>query len=124
MESLEFKRKMHWNLTLENLIEKTMYLVNDDEMAGRVLRSEWLNEREYLRLWFKRSFNSQFGSIFRSHNNPSFFSRRLSRFSDIYTSNVTNLLNYPIDYHFIPKRIDLAHESFKFSSQLKSVVDF
>lgn len=123
MESVGFQRKMHWNLALENLIEKSMSLNNEDEISGRSLRSQWLDERENLRLWFKRSFNPQFGSIFRSHNNPSFFSRRLSRFSDIYTSNVTNLLNYPIDYHFIPKRIDLAHENFKFSGQVKSTLD-
>lgn len=119
MESLEYQRKMQWLLTLENLIEKSMHIVNGDEANCRALREQWLDERESLKQWFKRSFNPHFGSIFRSHNNPSFFSRRLSRFSDIYTSNVTNLLNYPIDFHFIPKRIDLAHESFRFSSHIE-----
>jgi hypothetical protein len=111
MDSIEYQRKMRWILTLENLIEKSMHLSGDEKINSQQLRQQWLEERESLKLSNKRSFNPHFGSIFRSYNNPSFFSRRLSRFSDIYTSNVTNLLNYPIDFHFIPKRINLAHEN-------------
>lgn len=123
MESVEYQRKMHWFLTLEHLIEKTMHMSNGDRESSRTLRLEWLEEREAMKLWFKRRYNPYFGSIFRAHNNPTFFSRRLSRFSDLYTSNVTNLLNYPIDFHFIPKRIDLAHENFSFLSQIRSCID-
>lgn len=39
-------------------------------------------------------FNKQFGSVFRTHHNPTYFSRRLFRFADIYTSNISNLLHY------------------------------
>jgi hypothetical protein len=79
-------------------------------MTPDELKKSWLSEREELRVTGKNFFNPYFGSVFRASNNPSFFSRRLSRFADIYTSNVTNLLNYPIDCHFIPRRVDLAHE--------------
>lgn len=127
MNQLEYQRKCCWLVTLEQLIERSMFLLDDDmdskksddplvkkshlaNMSTSEIRMEFLKEREELKDFSKRSFNPQFGSIFRSYNNPSFFTRRLSRFADIYTSNVTNLLDYPIDCHFIPRRNDLAHE--------------
>lgn len=127
MNQLEYQRNNCWLVTLEQLIEKSMFLdengkgVNDDydslvekshlsKLSVEEIRAELLKEREKLKYFSKKSFNPQFGSIFRSYNNPSFFTRRLSRFADIYTSNVTNLLEYPIDCHFIPRRTDLAHE--------------
>jgi hypothetical protein len=118
----DYQQTLLWLTTLESLIEKSMFLENnepsipcDDElmtqgMSSSELRQLWLKERDELRMKAKQSFNPYFGSVFRSYNNPSFFSRRLSRFADIYTSNVTNLLNYPVDCHFIPRRVDLAHE--------------
>ena len=67
-------------------------------------------------------FNPHFGSTFRSHNNPTYFSRKLFRsvtrfnilawketklvvfrFSDIYTSRVTNLLQYSLNHSFYPR---------------------
>ena len=63
-------------------------------------------------------FNPHFGSTFRSHNNPTYFSRKLfrlindiyalkeniiHRFSDIYTSRVTNLLQYSLNHSFYPR---------------------
>lgn len=126
MNDLDYQRKCCWLVTLEQLIEKSMFLTDNDDfnvqydpvvershlknMNAAEIRAELLRERENLKDFSKKSFNPQFGSIFRSYNNPSFFTRRLSRFADIYTSNVTNLLDYPIDCHFIPRRTDLAHE--------------
>ncbi|KAG7221326.1 hypothetical protein INR49_017334 [Caranx melampygus] len=43
---------------------------------------EWQKEREELRVMTKNLFNPQFGSIFRTCHNPTYFSRRLCRFSD------------------------------------------
>jgi hypothetical protein len=119
----DYQRTLLWLTTLESLIEKSMFLENNEtqflpsddeqlsqEMNSSEIRRMWLRERDELRIKAKQSFNPYFGSVFRSYNNPSFFSRRLSRFADIYTSNVTNLLNYPVDCHFIPRRVDLAHE--------------
>ena len=126
MNNLDYQRKCCWLVTLEQLIERSMFLTDNEElnvqydpivegshlkhMNAAQIRAELLRERENLKDFSKKSFNPQFGSIFRSYNNPSFFTRRLSRFADIYTSNVTNLLDYPIDCHFIPRRTDLAHE--------------
>ena len=128
MNELNHQRNNCWLVTLEQLIERSMFLENNETdnslssndvlvrnshlaaMDASGIRAEFLREREELKVASKSSFNKQFGSIFRSYNNPSFFTRRLSRFADIYTSNVTNLLDYPIDCHFIPRRTDLAHE--------------
>lgn len=126
MNKLEYQRRFCWLVNLEQLIEKSMFLLDDDDntyardplvenshlfkMTANEIRAALLKERETLKDYSKSSFNPHFGSIFRSYNNPSFFTRRLSRFADIYTSNVTNLLDYPIDCHFMPRRTDLAHE--------------
>lgn len=128
MNQLEHQQKNCWLVTLEQLIERAMFLEDDKDdltmtendplvlqshlakMSTAEIRAQFLREREEIKIASRSSFNKQFGSVFRSYNNPSFFTRRLSRFADIYTSNVTNLLDYPIDCHFIPRRTDLAHE--------------
>jgi len=111
INNLKFQRNLTWLYLLEKLIEKAMFVRKEDEASMKQLRGEWLKERDMVKKVAKESFNPYFGSVFRANINPTFFSRRLSRYADIYTSNVTNLLNYPIDCHFIPKRIDLAHET-------------
>lgn len=58
----------------------------------------------------KNVFNSQFGSVFRTYHNPTYFTRRLNRFADIYMSSVSCLLNYPVNYTFYPRRSALPHE--------------
>ena len=124
VNGIDFQRKTALLNTLEKLIEKSMFLSKEDDynihlylstsplasMSAEQLQDFLLQERELVRKQLKERFNPYFGSVFRASNNPSFFSRRLSRFADIYMSNVTNLLNYPIDCKFIPRRIDLAHE--------------
>ncbi len=49
----------------------------------------------------KQIFNAQFGSLFRTHLNSTFFSKRLFRFADIYTSSVTNLMKYSTRHTFL-----------------------
>ena len=46
----------------------------------------------------KALFNAQFGSIFRTFHNPTYFSRRLVRFSDLYMASLSCLLNYRVDF--------------------------
>jgi len=58
----------------------------------------------------KNLFNVRFGSPFRSHHNPTYFTRRLSRFADVYTSSLVNFLKYPLNYTFYPQRTALPHE--------------
>uniref|UniRef100_A0A8C5FTR5 5'-nucleotidase domain-containing protein 3 n=1 Tax=Gadus morhua TaxID=8049 RepID=A0A8C5FTR5_GADMO len=56
-------------------------------------------------------FNSQFGSLFRTYHNPTYFSRRLSRFADIYMPSISCLLNYDFQHTFFPRRTPLQHEA-------------
>ena len=71
---------------------------------------EWMNERDELRNEIKRVFNRQFGSVFRTYHNPTYFSRRLFRFADIYMSSITNLLGYSTTHTFYPRRGVMPHE--------------
>uniref|UniRef100_UPI00398E650C prickle planar cell polarity protein 3-like n=1 Tax=Pristiophorus japonicus TaxID=55135 RepID=UPI00398E650C len=66
----------------------------------------------------KNLFNPHFGSIFRTSHNPTYFSRRLCRFSDIYMSSISCLLNYDLDYIFYPRRTPLQHEAPLWMDQL------
>ena len=50
----------------------------------------------FSRVEMKDIFNPYFGSVFRSKKNPTFFSRRLFRVADVYTSRVTNFHNYSL----------------------------
>lgn len=59
----------------------------------------------------KAMFNPRFGSVFRTYNNSTYFTRRLVRFADLYMSSVENLLNYPSNYTFYPRRTALPHEA-------------
>lgn len=58
----------------------------------------------------KRFFNAQFGSLFRTDQNPTYFLRRLSRFADIYMASLSCLLNYDVHHTFYPHRTPLQHE--------------
>eukprot|EP00069_Balaena_mysticetus_P005747 bmy_04801T0 len=58
----------------------------------------------------KGSFNTQFGSLFRTDQNPTYFLRRLSRFADIYMASLSCLLSYDVSHTFYPRRTPLQHE--------------
>lgn len=71
-----------------------------------------------LRCVTKALFNAQFGSIFRTFHNPTYFSRRLVRFSDLYMASLSCLLNYRVDFTFYPRRTPLQHEAPLWMDQL------
>lgn len=58
----------------------------------------------------KEMFNPQFGSLFRTYHNATYFSRRLSRYADLYMSSLSSLLNYSLSHTFYPRRSALPHE--------------
>jgi len=64
----------------------------------------------HFRSTLKNHFNPRFGSVFRTNKNPTYFSRRLFRFADMYTSRVTNLSRYSLSHTFFPRRGVLPHE--------------
>ncbi|RXN06901.1 5 -nucleotidase domain-containing 3 [Labeo rohita] len=79
--------------------------------ASQTVIQQWIEEREEMRLRTKDIFNAQFGSLFRTYHNPTYFSRRLSRFADIYMASLSCLLNYDLQHTFYPRRTPLQHES-------------
>ncbi|XP_037925825.1 5'-nucleotidase domain-containing protein 3 isoform X2 [Hermetia illucens] len=103
----QFKTNANWLQMLTQLIED--YQDDDNEDARKAL-DRWMQERDQLRHATKKIFNKQFGSVFRTYHNPTYFSRRLFRFADIYTSNITNLLEYSVNHTFYPRRGVMPHE--------------
>lgn len=107
LNNTEFKENANWLQMLTQIIEDHQDCEGPDEV--KVL-NQWLKERDELRYKIKIVFNAQFGSVFRTYHNPSYFSRRLFRFADIYTSNLTNLMNYSVNHTFYPRRGVMPHE--------------
>lgn len=103
----EFKMNANWLQMLTALIEDHQDYEGEEAMAQL---NEWMRERDQLRNDIKRVFNEQFGSVFRTYHNPTYFSRRLFRFADIYMSSITNLLNYSTSHTFYPRRGVMPHE--------------
>ncbi|KAA0201849.1 hypothetical protein HAZT_HAZT000276 [Hyalella azteca] len=107
LNSEEFKKTIGWLQMLQGLIESSQ---DYEDPASREVVREWETERDQLRQRTKELFNYHFGSVFRTHDNPTYFSRRLFRFADIYTCRLTNLNHYSINHTFYPRRGVLPHE--------------
>lgn len=103
----DFKRALNWLQMLGQLIEERE---DSDDPDSEIILHRWRQECDRLRDFTKTSFNKQFGSVFRTHHTATYFSRRLFRFSDIYTSSITNLFNYSIKHTFYPRRGIMPHE--------------
>uniref|UniRef100_A0A8C1NSY2 5'-nucleotidase domain containing 3 n=1 Tax=Cyprinus carpio TaxID=7962 RepID=A0A8C1NSY2_CYPCA len=108
MNTEEYVHTMTWLQALTALLEQMQ--VHQDPASQTVIQ-QWINEREEMRLRTKDIFNAQFGSLFRTYHNPTYFSRRLSRFADIYMASLSCLLNYDLQHTFYPRRTPLQHES-------------
>jgi len=107
MNTEEFKWGVNWQQVLKSLIEDHQDC--QDQNTIEVVK-EWQKEVGLVQYNLRNMFNPHFGSLFRSHNNPTYFSRKLFRVSDIYTSRVTNLLQYNLKHTFYPRRGVLPHE--------------
>lgn len=107
LNRVEFKKNANWLQMLTQLIEDVQ---DDESQNSQEAVRRWMLERDELRLHTKKIFNDQFGSVFRTFHNPTYFSRRLFRFADIYTGNITNLINYSVNHTFYPRRGVMPHE--------------
>jgi len=103
-----FQKTMRWLTILQWLIDQIQVVPGTE--ADNLLKN-WVAERDEERSKSRDLFNPYFGSIFRTHTVPTYFHRRLARFADVYTSNVCNFLDYPLDYVFFPRRMALPHEN-------------
>nr|XP_033778157.1 5'-nucleotidase domain-containing protein 2 [Geotrypetes seraphini] len=111
----QYSQALTWLQALTGLLER-MQVFRDPE-SQQVLQ-DWMKERQELRAMTKNLFNPQFGSIFRTCHNPTYFSRRLCRFSDLYMASISCLLNYDLSYTFFPRRTPLQHEAPLWMDQL------
>lgn len=102
-----YKQNANWLQMLTQLIEDCQDCATVEE---QMVLAKWMGERDDLRHAMKGVFNKQFGSVFRTYHNPTYFSRRLFRFADIYTSTITNLMNYSVNHTFYPRRGVMPHE--------------
>ncbi|XP_069678352.1 5'-nucleotidase domain-containing protein 3 isoform X2 [Periplaneta americana] len=107
LNDMEFKKNCNWLQMLTQLIEDFQDCMLPEE---KEVLEQWMQERDELRQKTKCLFNEQFGSVFRTYHNPTYFSRRLFRFADIYTSSITNLLSYSVNHTFYPRRGVMPHE--------------
>uniref|UniRef100_A0A452R3R2 5'-nucleotidase domain containing 3 n=1 Tax=Ursus americanus TaxID=9643 RepID=A0A452R3R2_URSAM len=107
MNTEQYIQTMTWLQTLTGLLEQMQ--VHRDAESQLVLQ-EWKKERKEMREMTKNFFNTQFGSLFRTDQNPTYFLRRLSRFADIYMASLSCLLNYDVSHTFYPRRTPLQHE--------------
>ncbi|XP_042861685.1 5'-nucleotidase domain-containing protein 2-like isoform X2 [Penaeus japonicus] len=107
LNSDDYKRMSGWLMILQSLIESSQDF--EDEESRKMIE-KWEEERDQLWKKTKELFNPHFGSVFRTHDNPTYFSRRLFRFADIYTSRLSNLNDYSINHTFYPRRGVLPHE--------------
>lgn len=106
-----YKVSIMWLTVLQHLLEEMQDETNEDteDMIQKLLE-----ERDQIRSHLKGLCNKRFGSMFRTHHNPTYFSRRMARFADIYTSRLSNLLQYSVNHTFYPRRTALPHEPYPF----------
>uniref|UniRef100_A0A8C2NHK9 5'-nucleotidase domain containing 3 n=1 Tax=Capra hircus TaxID=9925 RepID=A0A8C2NHK9_CAPHI len=102
MNTEQYIQTMTWLQTLTGLLEQMQ--VHRDAESQLVLQ-EWKKERKEMREMTKGFFNAQFGSLFRTDQNPTYFLRRLC------------LLNYDVSHTFYPRRTPLQHELPAWSDQ-------
>ncbi|MEE6480098.1 hypothetical protein FKM82_012460 [Ascaphus truei] len=118
MNTSQYIQTMAWLQGLTGLLER-MQVYRDAE--SQMVLQDWIRERQDMRDLTKKIFNTQFGSVFRTDHNPTYFLRRLSRFADMYMESLSCLLNYDLHHTFYPKRTPLQHEVPVWSDQLYTV---
>ncbi|CAF1186441.1 unnamed protein product [Adineta steineri] len=108
MNSDAFQKTIRWLTVLQWLTDQLQVIPGAE---ADILMKSWVAEQDAERDKSRDLLNPYFGSIFRTHTVPTYFHRRLARFADVYTSNVCNFFNYPLDYIFFPRRMALPHEN-------------
>jgi len=108
--SQQYVCDIEWLITIEHLITVLQVKAGGSDETEKL--EKWKEERRKLRKNLKVLSNPFFGSMFRTHQNPSSFSRNFCRYADIYTSSLDNLLKYNDNFDFLPGRSLLPHERF------------
>jgi HAD superfamily 5'-nucleotidase-like hydrolase len=78
-----------------------------------LLKSEIHNlgiELETVEQEIDRAYNPNWGSIFRAGRETTYFAKQVEDFACIYTSRVSNFLNYPLDKYFVTTHVFMPHQ--------------
>ncbi|KAI9313359.1 5' nucleotidase family-domain-containing protein [Dichotomocladium elegans] len=106
-----YRHTLAWLIRIEGLLNEAQGHYGEPDIEGLdTLIDEWREMRRQARYELRNVFNSSFGSVFRTYQNPTYFANKIRQFADIYMSNVTNLDHIPLDYIFYPDRTYLPHE--------------
>lgn len=105
--SAKFKQALRRLLQVEALIDYGQR-ITDAETRSRL--HELKRARQSAKSDLLALFNPHFGSVFRTSSHRTEFFSEVGRFSDCYTSSVTNFLHYSLDHTFYAKRIFFPHE--------------
>ncbi len=107
MQSASFQRLLRRLMTVEALVSVGQALQDPEsrQQAERLRR-----QRDRVRKELRASFNQNFGSVFRTNTNRSLFFFELCKHADIYTSSISNFLQYPLEFTFYSIRTAFPHE--------------
>uniref|UniRef100_A0A2K5YCP6 5'-nucleotidase domain containing 2 n=1 Tax=Mandrillus leucophaeus TaxID=9568 RepID=A0A2K5YCP6_MANLE len=111
----QYMHWLTWQQALRGLLER-MQTYQDAE--SRQVLAVRMKERQELRCVTKAMFSAQFGSIFLTFHNPTYFLRCLVHFSDLYMASLSCLLNYRVDFTVYPRPTPLQHEAPLWMDQL------
>ncbi|KAI9296886.1 HAD-superfamily hydrolase [Neoconidiobolus thromboides FSU 785] len=110
------RSRLSYLLHLEQLLLLASNNGDQSKELGDLVQ-QWRLERKQYRNTLKQVYNLQFGSLFRTHHNPTYFAKKVRTFADLYTSKLENLNDYPLNYTFYPQRDQLPHELPNFINQ-------
>jgi 5' nucleotidase family len=102
-----FRRDLRKLLALE---EELAEHNPSSELMDPQARTNLYHRRNRLRTALKTRFNPYFGSVFRTHKEPTMFANLMNQFAYMYTSRLENLDTLPLDYWLHAKRTYLPHE--------------
>lgn len=78
----DYRHTLSWLLRLERLLNEAQAIDNGRHVPGLdELLDSWRGERRQIREQLKRVFNKAFGSVFRTHHNPTFFANKIRKVS-------------------------------------------
>jgi len=107
--STNYRNNVKQMIELEEKLAFSQLILQDRTTSSEEVRNMMVNRSE-IKEQMKVVFNQYFGSMFRCRIAESYFQRRLNRFAEIYTSDINNLCDVPLDAMFYPRRHSLAHE--------------
>lgn len=78
----DYRHTLSWLLRLERLLNEAQSIDGGRHVPGLdALIDSWRQERRHIRDQLKDVFNKSFGSVFRTHHNPTFFANKIRKVS-------------------------------------------